>query len=501
MIRKNPWYYCRIETQGKDTMASLDKRSVRDEFDKIKSDLDQLSKDGKVSVEVGLVIRSLFTLLEIVLAIFMEKKTKKTSNNSGIPPSQTDPDETATDASDGGSNRKKRKFKNNDFDNRTETVTVEVLQPVYCDACQTDLTDTPESTRERRTLIDILFEKTTTHVDVIEKVCPTCNARNKPDFPKQMAGPLQYGSGIKAFILNLLLVQMVALNRIQSFLSAIIDQVISEATMLKYVLQLHRALERWENESFEYLLKQLVVNVDETSLKVDKQRRWIHVYASGPVTLKKLVKGRSIADIESINLIPRYHGVIVHDCLAAYLSFTHCRHGLCGSHLLRELQFIIESNHYNWARQMKRLLKHISRVVSARNNKKLTVKEYKQLVRLYRKILTEGIQEMPEIPAKPKGQRGRVAKSDAHNLWQRLKDHRRSVLMFARKSAVPFTNNRAEQDLRMAKVKQKVSGCFRSQVYAEAYCRISSYIQTMTAKGHNPMAAIQMALSREIYNT
>ncbi len=480
--------------------GSIDKTSVREQFDSIKDDFNSLSESGKVSGEAALLMKSLLALFEIVLAIFMEKTTKKTSNNSGIPPSQSDPDETTDDLQNNGPKKKKRKIKNNEFDNRVETVTVEVLEPDHCAHCSTDLSDESVSTIERRTLIDILFEKTVTHVDVVEKVCPHCNTSNKPQFPKSMAGPLQYGPGIKAFILNLLLVQMVALNRVQGFVAALVDQVISEATMLKYVMQLHMALDRWEHESVKYLLKQPMINVDETSLKVDKQRRWIHVYASGPVTLKKLVKGRSIADIKSINLIPHYYGVIVHDCLAAYLSFTHCRHGLCGSHLLRELQFIIESNGYNWARQMKRLLKHLSRVVSARKNKKLTVKEYKQLVRLYRKILAKGIEEMPEIPAKPKGQRGRVAKSDAHNLWQRLHDHRRSVMMFARKSEVPFTNNRAEQDLRMAKVKQKVSGCFRKQSYAEAYCRISSYIQTMSAKGYNPMAAIQMALSGEIYN-
>ena len=480
--------------------GSINKTSVREQFDSIKSDFHRLSASGKVSDEAALLMKSLLTLFEIVLVIFMEKKTKKNRNNSGIPPSQSDPDETTEELANHGSKKKIRKPKNNDFDNRTETVTVEVLEPEHCTDCLSDLTDEPTSEIERRTLVDIIFEKTTTHVDSVEKICPNCHTKNKPDFPKQYAGPLQYGPGIKAFILNLLLVQMVALNRAQSFLTALIDQVISEATMLRYVLQLHQSLEQWENESLAYLLNQPVINVDETSLRVDKQRRWIHVYASGPVTLKQLVKGRSIADIESIDLIPHYYGVIVHDCLAAYLSFTHCRHGLCGSHLLRELQFIIESNQYTWSRQMKRLLKHISRVVAARTNKKLRPKEYKKLVKVYRNILDKGIKEMPEVPAKPKGKRGRIAKSDAHNLWQRLHDHRRSVLMFSRKSEVPFTNNRAEQDLRMAKVKQKVSGCFRSKNYAEAYCRISSYIQTMSAKGHNPMAAIQMALSGEIYN-
>jgi len=478
--------------------ASIDKTSIRQQFDSIKDDFNQLSSSGKISDEVSLLFKNLFILFEIMIAIFMEKKTKKNKNNSGIPSSQSDPDETSSDTSDRNL-KKRRKAKKNGFDNRTETVTVEVIEPEHCKQCETDLTDTPESSRERRTLIDIVFEKKTSHVEVIEKVCPKCDTVNKPGFPKHMAGPLQYGAGIKAFILNLLLVQMVALNRVQGFISALIDQVISEATMLKYVLQLHRALEQWENESFEFLLKQPVINVDETSLKVDKQRRWIHVYASGPVTLKKLVKGRSIADIKSINLIPQYNGVLVHDCLAAYLSFKHCRHGLCGSHLLRELQFVIESNQYTWARQMKRLLKHVSRVVSKRKNKRLLPKEYKKFIKLYKKILEKGFKEMPEIPAKPNGKRGRIAKSDAHNLWQRLHDHRCSVMMFARKSSVPFTNNRAEQDLRMAKVKQKVSGCFRTQIYAEAYCRISSYIQTMSAKGYNPLTAIQMALSGEIY--
>ena len=91
-----------------------------------------------------------------------------------------------------------------------------------------------------------------------------------------------------------------------------------------------------------------------------------------------------------------------------------------------------------------------------------------------------------------------MAKSDAHNLWQRFKDHEQAVLLFAKDPHVPFTNNRAERDLRMSKVKQKVSGCFRTSKYAHAYCRISSYLQTMANKGHNPLIAIQMALAGEI---
>jgi transposase len=119
------------------------------------------------------------------------------------------------------------------------------------------------------------------------------------------------------------------------------------------------------------------------------------------------------------------------------------------------------------------------------------------LQRCYRNILTRGEKELPPIPPKPNGKRGKIAKSDAHNLLERLINHEAAILLFAKDSQVPFTNNRAERDLRMAKVKQKVSGCFRSELYAKAYCRISSYIQTMTSKGFNPLIAIQMALAGE----
>ena len=147
---------------------------------------------------------------------------------------------------------------------------------------------------------------------------------------------------------------------------------------------------------------------------------------------------------------------------------------------------------------MKKLLQDTCRKVAKREEKCLTDKEYANLQKRYRNILTRGDKELPEIPPKPKGKRGKMAKSDAHNLWERLKNHEAAVLLFARNPYVPFTNNRAERDLRMAKVKQKVSGCFRQQRYANAYCRISSYLQTMANKGVNPLVAIQLALASEV---
>ena len=148
---------------------------------------------------------------------------------------------------------------------------------------------------------------------------------------------------------------------------------------------------------------------------------------------------------------------------------------------------------------MKRLLKETCAQVSASDAKQVTGQQYRNLRKRYRNILTRGARELPPIPARTKGRRGRIAKSDAHNLWERLKKHEQAVLLFAKASSVPFTNNRAERDLRMSKVKQKVSDCFRTERFAQAYCRISSYLQTMRNRGYNPLVAIQIALSGEIY--
>lgn len=241
-----------------------------------------------------------------------------------------------------------------------------------------------------------------------------------------------------------------------------------------------------------------MASLDETSLRVDQKNHWIHVYSSGDITLKFLHRKRGKQAIESINIIPRYGGTIVHDCWASYLSYQHCNHGLCGSHLLRELTFVVDANGYRWASNMKRLLQQTCIAVSKSPEKKLNDKELANLQKRYRAILTRGEKELPIIPPKPSGKRGKLAKSDAHNLWERLKAHEASVLLFAKNPHVAFTNNRAEQDLRMSKVKQKVSGCFRAEQYAHAYCRISSYLQTMANKGYNPLIAIQMAMAGEV---
>jgi hypothetical protein len=224
-----------------------------------------------------------------------------------------------------------------------------------------------------------------------------------------MHGPLQYGEGLKAFVIHLAVCQMVALNRIQKLLGVLIGEVISENTLLKFILRLHDALADWEASAIERILASPAIHVDETSLRVDKKNQWIHVYAAGDMTLKFLHRKRGKEAIEAINIIPRHSGNIIHDCWASYLSYDHCNHGLCGSHLLRELTFIIDANGYAWARNMKRLLQESCVNVSKSPEKTLEAKALANLQKRYRNILTRGAKELPAIPPKTNGKRG---------LWQ-----------------------------------------------------------------------------------
>jgi len=478
-------------------VAIMDKQSVRQEFDKLKSDFNALSKTNKVSSELRVIVNSLMLLVEVILAIFLEKKTKKTKDNSGKPPSQTEKDESALGTQ--GSKGKGKDEKNNIAANTRTVETTTVISVDYCDQCGESLQNIPCRCIERRTRVDIVFEKTVEHFDAEIKDCPSCHSEVKGQFANDLKGPLQYGNGIKAFVICLMTSQMVAVKRAQGMLNTLIGRVISEATILSYLIRLHVALEQWEISAKETLLKQQCIHTDETSLRVDKKNYWIHVYSSGETTLKCLHRKRGTEAMEAINIIPQYGGTIVHDCWASYLCYEHCSHGLCGSHILRELTFVIESNNYKWAKNLKRLLQEACAQVSKSKRKKLTTEQYARLQRRYRNILTRGSAELPPIAKKTTGRRGKIAKSDAHNLLERLVKYEEAVLLFALNSHVAFTNNRAERDLRMAKVKQKVSGCFRVEKYAHAYCRISSYLQTMANKGVNPLIAIQMALSGDIY--
>ena len=380
-------------------MASVNTQSVREEAERIKAEFQRITKDEKISTEVNMLLQSMFMLINLLIAIFLEKTTKKNNKNSSKPSSQTDKDESSTTHT--GTNGK-GKQESDAVANNTRTIeTIIIAKVMQCDICGQDLTDVPCQHTERRTKIDIVFETVVKHVDAEIKHCHNCDSTVKGQFPSDMPGPLQYGAGLKAYIISLLICQMISLNRVQKLIKTLIGRVIAEASLLQFVLRLHLALEKWEPTTIEQVLKSLAMNVDETSLRVDKKNHWIHVYSAGDITLKFLHRRRGLDAIEDINIVPRYSGTIVHDCWASYLSYNNCDHGLCGSHIVRELTCIIESNGYKWAINMKALLLETCKKVSKRKKKRLSEKQYANLQKRYRNIITRGESELPAIPEKP----------------------------------------------------------------------------------------------------
>ena len=473
-------------------MATVHAASLRAQLDDCRARFEAIKRDGKANAETLALIHALFLLLDILVVVFLEKTTRKTSANSGLPPSQTGTDETARRTGAAGKGAQPN-LETGDHLRKTvveETITVET-----CGACGADLSGIDPLGRERRVLHDIVFEVVERRVDAEIKACPHCRARTQGRFPDTMPGPRQYGTGLQAFIANLLVAHMLSLRRAVALVQAITGLRLSEATCLGYVRRLHDALASWEQAATAQLLTRPALHADETGFRVDGKTQWLHVVTDGSLTCKFLHRQRGRAAIEDIGIIPRYTGTLVHDCWAAYLAYDQCTHQLCGSHLLRELTFIVDANGFRWARLMKKLLREACHKVNQSPTRTLTEPECRSIIRRYRTILTQGGKELPDIPPRPKGTRGRIAKSDAHNLHERLARHEASVLRFMSDPDTSFTNNTAEQKIRMAKVKIKVSGCFRTQLYAEAWCRISSYLSSMATLGYNPLVAIQIALA------
>ena len=299
-----------------------------------------------------------------------------------------------------------------------------------------------------------------------------------------MPGPLQYGDGIKALVIDLLVAQMLSLRRCTELVYAMSGIKLSEATCLGYIQRFHDSLEPWEAAAKEHLLTRPALHVDETGFRVNKKNWWLHVATDGSLTLKYLHRKRGKEAIDAFGIIPFYSGTLIHDRWAAYFAYDLCKHQVCESHLLRDLTFVVDSNNYRWARLMKKLLCECCDEISKSEAGALSKAECRRYRKRYRTILTQGGKEMPEIPQRREGQRGRIAKSDAHNLHEALLILEKSVLRFMSDPDVSFTNNTGEQKVRMSKVKIKVSGCFRTEHNARAWCRISSYLDAFPQSFH-----------------
>ena len=437
----------------------------------------------------------MLSLIDIIVAVLLTKRTRKNSSNSGLPPS--------TDFGSNGNRNKGNKGKGGKqgpgprLDNSKTKEKKEILSPKRCSCCNANLKHAKITSTETRKSIDISYTVEETSFTAETRECPRCHEKTKADFPKGIDGKIQYGIGIKAAIINFLMVQMMSLQRVQEHFKGLLGRNISQSVMLKYIIQFSESLKEWEESVKEKLRKASVLYLDETSMRVNKKNYWIHTCSSGEVVLQTIHPKRGVEGIKDMGILDRYGGIIVHDCWASYFAFEGLLHALCIAHLMRELKFIEDSTEDIWATKMKRLLKVAVLMVNSREEKVLTTEEYNKLKRLYGNILAEGLLELPETPPKT-GARGKSKHTEAQNLWLRLFEYEDAVLLFAKVAEVDPTNNVSERNLRMTKVKKKVSGCFRTYEMAQHFCRIYSYIKTMRNKGYSSLEAITLALKGKI---
>ena len=373
-----------------------------------------------------------------------------------------------------------------------ETRTAPVTE---CRACGRGLEGVAPAGHERRRLVDLVFETRESTVKAEIKTCPRCRTENRGAFPKEMPGPLTYGPGIVAFAVHLLSAQMVSLKRTAQTLKALTGRAIAEATLLAWLRRLHEALADWGS-------RRLGTPADQA--RAARGRNLPAHRAQKPLAAQ-LRRRRPDAQVRASKARSRRHRRTQRHPplrrhpdprpLGQLLHLQELQTRPVRQPSVARPRFVEDAHGHAWAKRLKKLLLDTCRSVREHPDKALGEAACKAVRKRYRTLLTQARRELPKPPKRLSGQRGRIARSDAENLHEALVQYETEVLRFARDPNVPFTNNRAERDIRMAKVKQKVSGCFRTPRYAAAYCRISSYLQSMAYQGYNPLTAIQIALN------
>ena len=363
-------------------------------------------------------------------------------------------------------------------------------QVTCCKSCKRSLKKAKVLEYEKRQVFDLPkleFEVTEHQAEV--KECPGCEKLNCATFPDHVSNVVQYGQRIKTLAVYLKNYQLLPYARTSEFFKDLFSQPVSVGTLVNFNQECFDALADYNQAVKEKLTASKVACFDETSLKVNGQRNWLHSTSTADLTFYQRHQKRGQEAMNAIGILPNFNGRAVHDFLGAYLKYD-CMHGLCNVHHLRDLTFIYEQHDQKWAQKMIDLLIETKNKVE-QNKKWLNQKTLAACRRRYRNILKKGLLEnpAPETSLQPK-KRGRKKKTKSLNLLERFAQYSEEILAFAFDFNVPFDNNLAERDLRMMKVQQKISGAFRSNDGADSFCRIRGYISTNRKQGINVLQAI-----------
>ncbi len=431
----------------------------------------------------------------------LESRLNKNSRNSSKPPST---DGLAKPPCKPKSLRKKGERKSGgqkhhkphrleQVENPDHTIELAVTD---CDcSADIDLTQMPVLGYERRQVFEIPEPK----IEVTEyraeiKCCPGCGKQNKADFPKGVNAHTQYGPRFLALLVYLNQQMLLPAKRTVQLMADIFGQKVSQGTLFHAVDVCYAKLEDYEDAVKKILQQAGVLHVDESGVRTAGSLHWLHVACTEMLTFYGVHKNRGKIAMDYFNILPEFIGRLIHDHWKSYFNFD-CLHGLCNAHHLRELLFLFEEEKQSWAGDMMKLLLEMNDFTIARKKAgvfQLTDEEKAPLITRYCAIIEQAWKDHPLIKPKKK-KRGPIKRTKAQNLLRRLQEHEDEVLAFLHDLNVPFTNNLGEQDIRMIKVRLKVSGCFRTLDGAQKFARIRGYLSTARKNKHDLLGAIVKA--------
>ncbi len=367
------------------------------------------------------------------------------------------------------------------------------LTPTSCPCGVDHLADVPVSAYDNRQVFELPEPK----LEVFEyqseiKICPGCGQPVKAPFPEGVNAPVQYGPRFRAMMVYMQNQHFIPADRLSKMVSDLYGTSVSTATILNASARSYANLVPFEESLVSALQNSKVVHADESGVRTVKKLYWLHSASTDLLTFYGVHEKRGTLAMDDFKILPNFTGRLIHDFWKPYLKYD-CDHGLCNAHHLRELVFLFEQEEQVWAKKMFNLLVDMNNF-AREQDEQLTPEQKEPWLTQYHDIIAEGWKENPLPKKPPKRKRGRPAKTKSQNLLTRFGDFEDSVLAFLHDLNVPFTNNLAEQDIRMIKIRLKISGCFRTVKGAEHFARIRSYLSTARKQGRNILDSITAAI-------
>lgn len=381
---------------------------------------------------------------------------------------------------------------------------VSVHRPRPCQHCQQPFPDEQRAVAvDKRQVHDLPpLQIVVTEHQAETLCCRHCHQLSQGTFPPTVVAPVQYGPGIQQLAVYLRSEQYIPYDRSRQFFADLFDLSLSPGTLQNIVARTARRLRPVVACIKATLRVGHILHCDESGFYIGGQRHWLHVAATKTLTCYYPHPRRGSKATNAMGILPRFRGTAIHDFWSAYRQYQACRHGLCNVHHLRDLTAVAENDNQSWANRFKWFLLSAKQAVDQARLTEATAlpsPKVAQIERIYDQLIELAFLANPPPPGGwPKGTRGRAKKTRPRNLAERFDKHRHEVLAFVYDFKVPFDNNLAERDIRMLKVQQKVSGCFRSQMGAKDFCTIRSYLSTIRKQGISVWFALGSVFSGNV---